>query len=132
LPALIRIPGRVAERARSEAERRGLSLEAYIVELLTQRLDPRERAFEYIEAAEELLAMAREELERGDIRRAAEKAWGAAALAVKAYAEWREGRRLSSHRGLWEYKDVVAGELGEWVRDSWNAGNSLHTCFYEV
>ena len=99
--------------------------------MLVRGLDPRDRALEYIEAAKELLVQAREELERGDVRQAAEKMWGATALAIKAFAEWREGKRLSGHRELWEYKDVVAGELGEWVRDSWNAGNSMHTCFYE-
>ncbi len=65
------------------------------------------------------------------MRRAAEKLWGAAALAVKAYAQWREGRRLASHEELWEYVEKLAGELGDWAGDSWNAGNSMHTCFYE-
>jgi len=127
----VSIPRKIAERARREAERLGLSLEGYVVELLAQDLDPRDRALEYIEAAKELLSQARVELGKGDVRQAAEKMWGAAALAIKAYAEWREGKRLSSHRELWEYKDIVANELGEWVRDSWNAGNSMHTCFYE-
>jgi len=40
--------------------------------------------------------------------------WGAAALAVKAYALWREGRRLAGHRELWEYKSIVADEVGGW------------------
>ena len=127
----IPIPRKIAERVRREAEKLGLSLEGYVVELLVQSLDPKDRALEYIEAAKELLLQARVELGKGDLRQAAEKMWGATALAIKAFAEWREGRRLSSHRELWEYKDVVANELGEWVRDSWNAGNSMHTCFYE-
>ena len=64
-------------------------------------LIPRERARGHVEAAEELLEQAREELGRGDGGQAAEKLLGAAALAVKAYAYWRESRRLVSHRGLW-------------------------------
>ena len=63
--------------------------------------------------------------------RTAEELWGATVLAIKAYAEWRDGKRLTGHGELWRYKDVVADELGEWVRDSWNTGNSMHTCFYE-
>ena len=101
------------------------------MELVTQNMDPPERAREYAEAARELLEQAREELRRGDVRQAAEKAWGAAALAVKAYASWREGRRLVSHGELWKYTLVLRKELGKWVSNAWNAGNSMHVCFYE-
>jgi len=103
----------------------------YVVEALLQGLDPRERVLEYLEAAAWLLEEARRELERGDVRQAAEKVWGAVALAVKAYAYWREGRRLASHRELWEYKDRVAEELGSWVRSVFQRAAALHTCFYE-
>ncbi|BEP18346.1 hypothetical protein PYJP_16980 [Pyrofollis japonicus] len=51
---------------------------------------------------------------------------------MKAYALWREGRRLASHRELWEYKDCVAEELGAWVRFVFQRAAGLHTCcFYE-
>ena len=128
---VIRIPRGIAARLRREAERLGLSLEEYVLELVLRDLDPPERAREYAEAARDLLDQARGELRRGDARQAAEKAWGAAALAVKAYAEWKEGRRLTSHGELWEYKRVLEKELGEWVHDAWNAGQSMHICFYE-
>ena len=36
-------------------------------------------------------------------------------MTIKAYAYWKDGRRLKSHRDLWEYKDKVADELGGWV-----------------
>ena len=71
---------------------------------------------EYVESAKELLEGVREGLERGDVRQAVEKAWGVAALAVEAYAEWREGRRLTSHKELWEYKGVMERDVGEWVK----------------
>jgi len=128
---LIAIPRSAARRLRAEAERRGLSLEEYLVELATQNLDPADKAREYIEAAKELLEQAREELEEGDVRQAAEKAWGATALSVKAYAAWRDKKRLESHGELWRYTLVLRRELGKWVSDSWNAGQSMHTCFYE-
>ena len=126
-----RLTRSATERLEKEARKLGLGLEEYILELALKDLDPRERAQEYIEASKNLLQQAREELRKGDVRQAAEKLWGATALAVKAYAEWKDGKRLTSHRELWEYKDIVVDELGEWVRDSWNAGNSMHTCFYE-
>lgn len=125
------LPKRIVELARREAEKRGISLEEYLVDLIVQGLDPRDRALECIEAAKELLGEAREELGKDVVQQAAEKIWGAVALAIKAYAWWRENKRLASHRELWRYKDIVAEDLGEWVRDSWNAGTSMHTCFYE-
>ncbi len=127
----VRLPRDVAERLSKEARKLGLGLEEYILELALRESDPSERARAYIETAKELLERSREELERGDIRQAAEKAWGAAALAVKAYVEWSEGRRLLSHGELWEAMRRMVSELGAWVRDSWMYANGMHTCFYE-
>ena len=129
-PAIV-VRGRLAERVRREAERLGVSVDEYLVELLCQGLDPKDRAMEHIEAALDLLEEAREELGRGDARQAAEKLWGAAALAVKAYAWWRDGRRLTSHGELWEYKRRLEDELGEWVHDAWANATEMHICFYE-
>ncbi len=128
---VIRIPRRVAERLEQEARKLGVSLEGYVLELALRDLDPPERAKEYAEAARDLLEQAQEELARGDVRQAAEKAWGAAALAVKAYAAWRDGKRLTSHKELWEYKRLLQEELGEWISDAWAQANAMHVCFYE-
>ncbi len=127
----VRVPRRVAERIEREARNAGLSLEEYLLELALQIVDPKDKAHAYIEAAQALIDQAREELRKGNVRQAAEKAWGAAALAVKAYASWRDGKRLASHGELWEYKRIIEKELGGWVHDSWNAGQSMHVCFYE-
>ena len=108
-----------------------MTLEGYLVELAVQGLDPPERAREYVEAARDLLEEARRELSKGNVRQAAEKVWGAAALAVKAYAEWKEGRRLASHAELWEYKDVIADDIGGWFRAAFREASALHACFYE-
>ena len=51
---------------------------------------------------------------------------GACALAIKAHALHREGRRLESHRELWVYKNRVARELGEWVRHAFMVADSMH------
>ena len=125
------IKGVAARRLKEEAEKLDLSLDEYLLDLLTQNLDPRNRAKEYAEASEELLAEAGKELKKGNTRQAAEKIWGAAALAVKAYALWKDSRRLTSHKELWEYKRKLEKELGEWVYDAWMAANGMHTCFYE-
>lgn len=129
--ATITVPKRVAKRIREEARRLGVTGEEYLIEPIIQGLDPKDRAAEYIESAKELLQQSREELGKGNIRQAAEKAWGAAALAVKAYAEWREGRKLASHGELWEYKRIMQKEIGEWVHNAWMNATGMHVCFYE-
>ena len=59
------------------------------------------------------MRQARDELAKGDLRQAGEKAWRAVALALKSLAYRREGLRLSSHRELWEYVDKLVGETGD-------------------
>jgi hypothetical protein len=125
------IPERIAERIRREAEKQGLAPEEYILEAITRDLDPDERAREYIESASALLEQAKEELQKGDLRQASEKVWGACALAIKAHAAARKGLVLKSHADLWLYKDEVANDLGDWIRDAFLMADSMHKNFYE-
>ena len=129
--AVVKLPEGGVERVKKRAEEQVLGLESCLIDVITRDDDPEKASEAYVEASKSLLEEARGELEKGDVRQAAEKLWGAAALAIKAYAAWREGKRLASHGELWRYKDVVAAELGEWVRDAWNAGNAMHVNFYE-
>ena len=107
------IKGVAARKLKEEAKKLDLGLDEYLLDLLTQNLDPRDRSKKYVEASEELLAEARKELEKGNVRQAAEKVWGSAALAVKAYASWKDSKRLTSHKELWEYRRKLEEELGE-------------------
>ena len=125
------IPERIAERIRREAEKQGLAPKEYILEAITRDLDPDERAREYIESTSALLEQAKEELQKGDLKQASEKVWGACALAIKAHAAARKGLVLKSHADLWLYKDEVANELGEWVRGAFLMTDSMHKNFYE-
>jgi len=125
------IPRAIFEELWKYAEERGVSIEGLLVEIATQGMDPGDRAKKYIEASLELLEQAREELNKGDLRQASEKIWNAAALAIKAYAFWKEGKVLSKHTDLWSYKSVIAKELGEWVRISWLIADAMHKNFYE-
>ncbi|NPA23677.1 MAG: hypothetical protein GXO23_05230 [Crenarchaeota archaeon] len=125
------IPQRLYEIVRREAEKYDLTVEEYILETALTNSDRHKRALEYIRVAEELVDQAEKELERGSILQVAEKLWGATALAVKAYVAWREGKIVKSHRELWEYKNVLKRELGEWIQDAWMHAHGLHTCFYE-
>jgi len=125
------IPERIAERIRREAEKQGLAPEEYILEAITRDLDPDERAREYIESASALLEQAKKELQKGDLRQASEKVWGACALAIKAHAAARKRLVPKSHADLWLYKDEVANELGEWIRGAFLMADSMHKNFYE-
>lgn len=77
------------------------------------------------------LIQAQEEYEKGDLRQASEKGWGAAAQIVKAAAESR-GWSHSSHR---ELHTIVSG-LTEETKDPtiWQLfanATALHANFYE-
>ncbi len=95
--ATIHLPHRLAEKLRREALEKEMSLEEYVLELLTKNYNTEEKAIAYIETAELLIGNARKESKKDNIHRASEEAWAATLLAVKAYAYWREGRRLASH-----------------------------------
>jgi len=134
LPRTIELPEALSRRLSSEAARRGVDLELLVLELLADVLceDERSKAKAYRSAAEHFLARASEELSRGDLRQASEKMWGAAALAVKALAYEREGRRLTSHGEFWEYVNRLVAETGdEEIGRAWRTAVSMHVNFYE-
>ena len=125
------LPEVIARELEEKARRAGVSVDEYLFDLVLRSDDPGAGARKYLEGARELLRQAREELERGDLRQASEKVWGACALAIKAHALARKGVRLESHGELWVYKNEVARELGDWVRIAFKLADSMHKNFYE-
>ncbi len=125
------LPRVVVEELVRRAQSLGLSIEEYLLDILTRDMDPDTVVEKYLEGAKQLLEQAREELEKDDLRQAGEKIWGACALAIKAYVLARYGKRIESHRELWVYKNEVAKELGEWVRIVFKLADSMHRNFYE-
>ncbi len=85
----------------------------------------------YSEDSHKLLAQARAELEQGDLRQASEKAWGAAALAVKSVA----ARRNWNHNDHGLLFDVVAQLNDERRRSQFSKlfkeASELHKNWYE-
>ncbi len=75
---------------------------------------------------------ATEELARRDFRQASEKAWGAAAQAIKAVGEQR-GIDHDSHRGLYNVLNafLADNDYDETVRYGFGVANELHKNFYE-
>jgi uncharacterized protein (UPF0332 family) len=85
----------------------------------------------YVERGQIFIRQAQEELDEGDLRQASEKAWGAAAQAVKAVAEER-GWNHHSHAMLFD----VVGEINDERRSGrlgrlFGVANQMHGNFYE-
>ena len=88
-------------------------------------------AEKYIRTSRRFLAQAQEEFDKGDMLQASEKAWGAAAQAVKATAEQR-GWEHSTHARLFENVKKISQETGDAeLYDLFHVANSLHQNFYE-
>ena len=90
-----------------------------------------EAVVKYAGRSRSLILQAQAELERGDTPQASEKAWGAAAQAVKAVAELR-GWEHRTHAHLFENVTEISLELGEpELLALFREANSLHQNFYE-
>ena len=88
-------------------------------------------AEQYLRTSRRFLAQAQEEFDKGDMLQASEKAWGAAALAVKATAEQR-GWGHSTHARLFENIKRISQETEDTeLYDLFHIANSLHQNFYE-
>ncbi|MEM2849310.1 MAG: PaREP1 family protein [Candidatus Bathyarchaeia archaeon] len=130
--ATVNIPEKIYEKLKNTAEAHGVSVEWYVLSLIAESVDPTSLAESYWEASQNLMKRAKNELAKGDLRQAVEKAWGAVALALKSLAYKREGLRLSSHGELWEYVDkLVEGTHDEELGRLWRSVSSMHVNFYE-
>ena len=85
----------------------------------------------YREQSRAFLAQASEELERGDLRQASEKAWGAAAQIVKAAAEVR-GWEHHRHTLLFRVVRELVDESGDSeIINLFAVAGELHGNFYD-
>ena len=85
----------------------------------------------YAELSLRLLRQAQEEFDNGDRLQASEKAWGAAAHAMKAAAE-RRGWNHSNHGLLFAVASQIAGDTDNPpLRRLFSVASSLHQNFYE-
>ena len=86
---------------------------------------------QYTELSSGYLRHVRQYLVDGDLTQASEKAWGAAAVALKACAESR-GLRHGRHRHFRATLQVLVGETGEDdLVDSFAVAEALHANYYE-
>lgn len=85
----------------------------------------------HTDTSRRFIEQAEDELRRGDRLQASEKAWGAAAHAVKSIAE-REGWRHDEHSDLFRAVDNIVNRTGDpEIRNLFSVANSLHQNFYE-
>ncbi len=77
------------------------------------------------------LAQAWEELERGDLRQASEKGWGAVSQQVRALASFRN-LELHRHRDVSAFVDSISTEVSDpTIYVLFGTAESLHANFYE-
>ena len=88
-------------------------------------------ADEYAALSRRFVRQAQQEFDSGDRLQASEKAWGAAAHAVKAVAASR-GWNHNSHRLLFDIVDQISRDMETpALRSLFQTANSLHQNFYE-
>ena len=108
----------------------GRDVEAFIVDLIAERLDPPRRVEVYLKLSEDYLRSAEEFYGKGDLAQASEKYWGAVTALLNAIAELR-GWEHYSHRDY----DVIIDKLYEETHDKalltdFSMTERLHANFY--
>ena len=86
------LPKTIIEELRKKAKYVGLSVEEYLLDILTKDYNPKSATEKYLSTAMELLKQAREELEKDNLRQASEKIWSACTLTIKAHALAKKGK----------------------------------------
>ena len=90
-----------------------------------------EQSEKYAEISQRYISQADEEFERGDLSQASNKAWGAAAMALKGIAE-RRGWNHNRHGLLYDISGQMADELGRPdLRIMFRSANAMHQNYYE-
>jgi HEPN domain-containing protein len=129
------VPSKIERKLKEEAERKGASEEELVLKILSKALDepldPDELAEVHLKLLEKYMNEAEDFLKKEDYVQASEKAWRAAAQAVKALAA-KDGREIWSHRELNEEVSRISRETGDdEIRALWQSATALHQNFYE-
>ncbi|GAB6947576.1 PaREP1 family protein [Vulcanisaeta sp. JCM 16161] len=105
-------------------------VEEFIIELIADRLDPKDRVDVYLRLHEKYLNEAEELFNKGDLTQAGEKYWGAVTALLNAIGEMR-GLPHYSHRDYSVIIDELYRETGD--RDlviGFRLAEGLHANFY--
>ncbi len=105
-------------------------IEAFIADLVAERLDPKRRVEVYLELHNAYLREAEGLYARGDLVQAGEKYWGAVTALLNAIAELR-GWEHYSHRDYAVIVDRLYGETGDGeLVVGFRLAEGLHANFY--
>ena len=90
-----------------------------------------ESSAKYTEMSQRFIRQADEEFQKGDLVQASDKAWGAAALALKSIAAQR-GWNHHKHGLLYDISGQIADELDRLdLRVMFRSANAMHQNYYE-
>ena len=85
----------------------------------------------YADMSRRYISQAEEEFQKGDLSQASNKAWGAAAMALKGIAE-RRGWNHNKHGLLYDISGQMADELARpELRIMFRSANAMHQNYYE-
>jgi hypothetical protein len=115
------------------AEATGWDRDAILDELMNMVVDPSERAKRYKELHKEYFEEAKKLKEKGDLRQAGEKLWGAVTALIKLYAAIKNV--FIPHWGRGKIDNFIASNVEERYKDLFRSlldnAEALHENFYE-
>ena len=130
----LELPEKVLRELKKRAEREGADTECIAADAIVVYLglnDAEIKAEVHLKLSRKYLREANELLAEGDHVQASEKAWEAAAQAIKAVAS-KKGLELHSHGELHRFVVELATDTGDKeLRRLWQSAGMLHQNFYE-
>lgn len=142
-PEIVKIAGKLSRREKLTekdemwvnglAEATGWDRDAILDELMNMVVDPSERAKRYKELHKEYFEEAKKLKEKGDLRQAGEKLWGAVTALIKLYAAIKNV--FIPHWGRGKIDNFIASNVKERYKDLFRSlldnAEALHENFYE-
>jgi hypothetical protein len=142
-PEIMKIAGRLSRREKLTekdemwvnglAEATGWDRNAILDELMNVAVDPSERVSRYKELCEEYFEEAKKLREKGDLRQAGEKLWGAVTALIKLYAAIKNV--FIPHWGRGKIDNFIASNVEEKYKELFRSlfdnAEALHVNFYE-
>ncbi|MCL7398608.1 MAG: PaREP1 family protein [Thaumarchaeota archaeon] len=142
-PEIVKIMGKLSRREKLTekdemwvnglAEATGWDRDAILDELMNMVVDPSERAKRYKELHKEYFEEAKKLKEKGDLRQAGEKLWGAVTALIKLYAAIKNV--FIPHWGRGKIDNFIASNVEDKYKDLFRSlldnAEALHENFYE-
>ncbi len=120
----------IASLLKRKARERGLQVEEYLLTILGNEMNPKERVEVYVKLHEKFLREAEGYYRKEDLAQAGEKYWGAVTALLNAIGE-KEGLPHYTHRDLVEIIEYLADKLKEpEIAGDFAHAERLHANYY--